>query len=322
MRNTTRTAIGGLVLGAVTLTLATTPAGAGNDRDGSKDKAKTVKLQILSFNDYHGHLEAPSGSPLGAPFGDTTTALGGSEYLSTKLTELRGTNEHTLTVAAGDLIGGSPVLSGLFHDEPSVESLDAMELDVIERRQPRVRRGRQRAAADAERRLPPDDGCYSRTTPTRVPTSPGWRRTSSVYLPPTDPPAHVDQDRRRCEGRVHRHDARGHSGTRRPVRHPGLRLPRRGHDRQRRSDNPPEVGCGIDRRAPPRRRRPDRHLRRVRRDLRPDRRHRLEPRPPPSISSSRVTPISPTSATSPTRPGRPAPSPRRRRSAGWSPRPG
>ena len=130
MRNTTRTAIGGLVLGAVTLTLATTPAGAGNDRDGSKDKAKQVKLQILSFNDYHGHLEPPSGSSLGAPFGDTTTALGGSEYLSTKFTELRGTNENSLTVAAGDLIGGSTALSGIFHDEPSVESLDAMELDV------------------------------------------------------------------------------------------------------------------------------------------------------------------------------------------------
>lgn len=130
MKHTTRTAIGGLVLGAVTLALATTPAGAGNDRDGSKDKAKQVKLQILSFNDYHGHLEAPGGSPLGAPFGDTTTALGGSEYLSTKLTELRGTNEHSLTVAAGDLIGGSTALSGIFHDEPSVESLDAMELDV------------------------------------------------------------------------------------------------------------------------------------------------------------------------------------------------
>jgi 5'-nucleotidase len=36
----------------------------------------------------------------------------------------------TLTVAAGDLIGGSPFLSGIFHDEPSVESLNAMHLDV------------------------------------------------------------------------------------------------------------------------------------------------------------------------------------------------
>jgi 5'-nucleotidase len=43
---------------------------------------------------------------------------------------LRAGRKHSLTVAAGDLIGGSPALSGLFHDEPSVESLNAMKLDV------------------------------------------------------------------------------------------------------------------------------------------------------------------------------------------------
>ncbi|MDH3294160.1 MAG: bifunctional metallophosphatase/5'-nucleotidase, partial [Acidimicrobiia bacterium] len=57
-------------------------------------------------------------------------AAGGSEYLSAKLNELRAGNKFSLTVAAGDLIGGSPAFSGLFHDEPSVESLNAMGLDV------------------------------------------------------------------------------------------------------------------------------------------------------------------------------------------------
>jgi 5'-nucleotidase len=33
---------------------------------------------------------------------------GGSEYLSAKLNELREGNKYSLTVAAGDLIGGSP----------------------------------------------------------------------------------------------------------------------------------------------------------------------------------------------------------------------
>ena len=46
------------------------------------------------------------------------------------MAQLRQGHKHTLTVAAGDLIGGSPFLSGLFHDEPSVESLNAMGLDV------------------------------------------------------------------------------------------------------------------------------------------------------------------------------------------------
>ena len=83
-----------------------------------------IDLQLLSFNDYHGHLEASSaGTVAGEP-------AGGSEYLATKLAELREGNKFSLTVAAGDLIGGSPAFSGLFHDEPSVESLNAMHLDV------------------------------------------------------------------------------------------------------------------------------------------------------------------------------------------------
>ena len=59
-----------------------------------------------------------------------TDPAGGGEYLATQLSQLRAGNKYSLTVAAGDLIGGSPFLSGLFHDEPSVESLNAMHLDV------------------------------------------------------------------------------------------------------------------------------------------------------------------------------------------------
>ncbi|MGB6852759.1 MAG: metallophosphoesterase, partial [Thermoanaerobaculia bacterium] len=83
-----------------------------------------VQLQLLAFNDYHGHLEPnASGTVDGAP-------AGGGEYLSAMLNNLRAGNKFSLTVAAGDLIGGSPAFSGLFHDEPSVESLNAMQLDV------------------------------------------------------------------------------------------------------------------------------------------------------------------------------------------------
>ena len=83
-----------------------------------------INLQLLAFNDYHGHLESTTpGNVAGEP-------AGGGEYLSAKLNELRAGNENSLTVAAGDLIGGSPAFSGLFHDEPSVETLNAMQLDV------------------------------------------------------------------------------------------------------------------------------------------------------------------------------------------------
>lgn len=98
--------------------------GAQHKHERKDPKGRVVDLQLLAFNDYHGHLEAGTpGSVAGAP-------AGGSEYLSAKLNELRKGNRYSLTVAAGDLIGGSPAFSGLFHDEPSVESLNAMDLDV------------------------------------------------------------------------------------------------------------------------------------------------------------------------------------------------
>jgi 5'-nucleotidase len=91
----------------------------------------TVDLQILSFNDYHGNLEPPTGSDGLLTTGPgTTVPAGGVEYLTTHLRNLRQGHRNSLTVAAGDLIGGTPFLSGLFKDEPSVETLDALGLDV------------------------------------------------------------------------------------------------------------------------------------------------------------------------------------------------
>jgi 5'-nucleotidase len=99
--------------------------GLGSDTfESCEEQGDLVHLQLLGFNDYHGHLEA------GTPGNVAGVAAGGAEYLSAKLTELRAGQEHSLTVAAGDLIGGSPAFSGLFHDEPSVETLNAMDLDI------------------------------------------------------------------------------------------------------------------------------------------------------------------------------------------------
>ena len=91
-------------------------------RDHDKARGRFVEVQLLGINDYHGHVKTDA-----VGYGETR---GGGEYLSAKLNELRAGHEHSLTVAAGDLIGGTPAFSGLFHDEPSVESLNAMQLDV------------------------------------------------------------------------------------------------------------------------------------------------------------------------------------------------
>ena len=119
------------------------------------------KVQLLSFNDYHGHVQANTPGKVG------DEAAGGGEFLSSKLTELRaaGTTDGVLagnsfTVAAGDLIGGSPYFSGLFHDEPSIESLNAMGLDVSSVGNHEFDEGTTELLRMQNGGCHPTDGCY------------------------------------------------------------------------------------------------------------------------------------------------------------------
>ena len=86
----------------------------------------TVDVQLLAFNDFHGNLDPPTGS--NGRIGSVDA--GGIEYFATHLTRLKSNNPNTLIVSAGDLIGASPLLSGLFHDEPTIEAMNAVGLDV------------------------------------------------------------------------------------------------------------------------------------------------------------------------------------------------
>ena len=91
---------------------------------------KTVKGQFLSYNDFHGAIDPPSGS--GATVNGTPA--GGVEYLATWLKKLRAEasaeGRSTLTVGAGDLIGGTPLVSAAFHDEPTIELMNEVGLQI------------------------------------------------------------------------------------------------------------------------------------------------------------------------------------------------
>ena len=86
---------------------------------------ETVSVQILAVNDFHGNLEPPAGSS--GRIG--TINAGGVEYLATHINSLRATNPNTVVVSAGDMIGASPLLSALFHDEPTIEAFNLIGLD-------------------------------------------------------------------------------------------------------------------------------------------------------------------------------------------------
>ena len=96
--------------------------------------AATVKVQILAINDFHGNLKPPlDGIRIQDPANPgkrINIAAGGAEYLATQVALLRARNANHVFVAAGDLIGASPLLSALFHDEPTVEALSLMGLEA------------------------------------------------------------------------------------------------------------------------------------------------------------------------------------------------
>lgn len=134
MTNLRRACLAILAGAAAATTVGATTATADDTRpaalvDGPREHETTV--QLLSFNDFHGHLEAEDGQTLDEESDPQGRVVGGAEYLAATLDRLRAqAGDRSLTVAAGDLIGGSTFLSGLFHDEPTVESMEALGLDV------------------------------------------------------------------------------------------------------------------------------------------------------------------------------------------------
>src|SRR3984885_11913660 len=116
------------ILAAVTLTMALGPASR------AIAQAAPVDVRILAINDFHGNLLPPSGGMRIADPGDSARKIavpaGGAEQMATLVRQLRQGHNNTIFVAAGDLIGASPFLSAMFHDEPTIESLSMMGLEI------------------------------------------------------------------------------------------------------------------------------------------------------------------------------------------------
>ncbi|HYN92997.1 MAG TPA: bifunctional metallophosphatase/5'-nucleotidase [Pilimelia sp.] len=92
-----------------------------------KPTGATARGNFLSYNDFHGAIDPPAGTVNGTP-------AGGVEYLATWLNRLRADaraeGRRSTTVGAGDLIGGTPLVSAAFHDEPTIELMDLVGLEI------------------------------------------------------------------------------------------------------------------------------------------------------------------------------------------------
>ncbi|MTV26236.1 hypothetical protein FTX61_12565 [Nitriliruptoraceae bacterium ZYF776] len=126
-------------------------------------EADPVEVTLLATNDFHGRLAPPSYTlrPEGA---DASVDVGGAAYLATHLANLRADNPNSLHVDAGDLVGATPVLSNLFLDEPTVEAMNLMGLDIQTVGNHEFDRGRDELIRRAEGGCV-EDGCFDPERP-------------------------------------------------------------------------------------------------------------------------------------------------------------
>ncbi|GAA4642713.1 bifunctional metallophosphatase/5'-nucleotidase [Pontixanthobacter gangjinensis] len=110
---------------------ASIPAPVQSTTQGPTPGEAIVEVKIVGLNDFHGNIE-----PIRRPIrvtdnaGQTTQIYAaGAAYLATAIERIRSQSEFSLTIAAGDLIGGSPLASSIFLDEPSIGAMNRMGLD-------------------------------------------------------------------------------------------------------------------------------------------------------------------------------------------------
>ncbi|WP_353951393.1 bifunctional UDP-sugar hydrolase/5'-nucleotidase [Knoellia sp. S7-12] len=111
-------ATAGLIL-AGSATMTGTPASAATNMKGGPLPAGTTAINILNLNDFHGRIDTDGKGTLGKNFACT---------ILTQREQLGAAN--TLTLGAGDLIGGSPFTSSIQNDEPTLDFLNAIGMDA------------------------------------------------------------------------------------------------------------------------------------------------------------------------------------------------
>ena len=224
---------------------------------------KTVDVQLLAINDFHGNLLPPSGSGgrIGSAANDdackaspaTCVLAGGFGYLADDVKDLEATNPNgTLVVSAGDNIGGTPLISAAFHDEPTIEALNLIGLDVSAVGNHEFDEGVDELLRIQNGGCHPVDGCD--TGHTYAGADFPFLAANVVYKDTGDPilPAYTIETGWGSQGWLHRPHARGHAADRQRERHPGRQLPRRSHDDQRRCPRSAGSGRPHHRRAHPR----------------------------------------------------------------------
>ncbi len=95
---------------------------------GRAGYADQLKLKIIAINDFHGYLQSPGHSQADPKSPDVPA--GGIDVLAGYVEYLKAQNPYHVVVSAGDLIGASPLVSGLYHDEGTIETMNRLGLEI------------------------------------------------------------------------------------------------------------------------------------------------------------------------------------------------
>ncbi|MDZ7593118.1 MAG: bifunctional metallophosphatase/5'-nucleotidase [Thiobacillus sp.] len=91
---------------------------------------RTLQVRVIAFNDFHGNIDGANLNFTSAVDGiPTRTPAGGVDYMAGLVKQLRAGAPNSVVVSAGDLIGASPLNSALFHDEPTIETMNRLGLE-------------------------------------------------------------------------------------------------------------------------------------------------------------------------------------------------
>lgn len=123
-----------LCLGLITLSTFAAPLSGIPTRamaEGNETESDLVKLQLLGITDFHGYLQALNDSSNGKiPSPDGQLTVGGAAYMATQLNNLAEGNRNSIRLSVGDNFSGWPFEVAAFRDEPTIELLNKLEIEL------------------------------------------------------------------------------------------------------------------------------------------------------------------------------------------------
>ncbi|HEU4853551.1 MAG TPA: bifunctional metallophosphatase/5'-nucleotidase [Telluria sp.] len=88
-----------------------------------------IEINLVAMNDFHGNLEPSKFTHTGADGQKVTVLAGGINAVASAVHAWRAQDPELVLVGAGDLVGGTPALSSMWNDEPTINALNMLGMN-------------------------------------------------------------------------------------------------------------------------------------------------------------------------------------------------